>query len=111
PPSSLMSWGRCNRSKCSASEVAHHVFALEAVPVCCDKAIRSPPPTDKLLREEATGRRMLAPIAALVLAVTVPAVAGAQSDLRQPAGKEWLTIGGDWHNTRYSTSPRSTVTT
>jgi alcohol dehydrogenase (cytochrome c) len=24
-------------------------------------------------------------------------------DLRKPAGKEWLTIGGDWHNTRYST--------
>jgi alcohol dehydrogenase (cytochrome c) len=24
-------------------------------------------------------------------------------DLRDPAGKEWLTIGGDWHNTRYST--------
>ena len=24
-------------------------------------------------------------------------------DLRKPAGKEWLTIGGDWRNTRYST--------
>jgi quinohemoprotein ethanol dehydrogenase len=24
-------------------------------------------------------------------------------NLRKPAGKEWLTIGGDWHNTRYST--------
>ena len=24
------------------------------------------------------------------------------SDLSKPAGKEWLTIGGDWHNTRYS---------
>ena len=24
-------------------------------------------------------------------------------DLRKPAGKEWLTIGGDWSNTRYST--------
>ena len=24
-------------------------------------------------------------------------------DLRRLAGKEWLTIGGDWHNTRYST--------
>jgi glucose dehydrogenase len=23
-------------------------------------------------------------------------------DLSKPAGKEWLTIGGDWHNTRYS---------
>jgi glucose dehydrogenase len=46
---------------------------------------------------------MLAPIAALVLAVTVPTAAGAQGDLRKPAGNEWLTIGGDWHNTRYST--------
>src|SRR5689334_14639784 len=24
-------------------------------------------------------------------------------DLRKPSGKEWLTIGGDWGNTRYST--------
>jgi alcohol dehydrogenase (cytochrome c) len=41
-------------------------------------------------------------LATLSLAV-MPAVALAQSDLRKPAGKEWLTIGGDWHNTRYST--------
>src|ERR1700688_958627 len=33
---------------------------------------------------------------------SLPAIAGAQ-DLRKPTGKEWLTIGGDWHNTRYST--------
>ena len=32
----------------------------------------------------------------------LPAIATAQ-DLRKPAGKEWLTIGGDWNNTRYST--------
>jgi len=25
------------------------------------------------------------------------------SNLAEPAGAEWLTIGGDWHNTRYST--------
>ncbi len=43
------------------------------------------------------------PIAALVFAVIAPSVAWAQGDLRKPAGKEWLTIGGDWHNTRYST--------
>ena len=48
-------------------------------------------------------RRILAPIAAVVLAVIVPSIACAQGDLRKPAGKEWLTIGGDWHNTRYST--------
>jgi quinoprotein glucose dehydrogenase len=48
-------------------------------------------------------RRILAPIAGLVLAVIVPSIASAQGDLREPAGKDWLTIGGDWHNTRYST--------
>ena len=47
-------------------------------------------------------RRMCLQLATLSLAV-MPAVALAQSDLRKPAGKEWLTIGGDWHNTRYST--------
>src|SRR3954470_12028565 len=39
--------------------------------------------------------------------VVFPALGSAQKattpDLRKPAGKEWLTIGGDWHNTRYST--------
>jgi len=40
-----------------------------------------------------------------VCAMVYPAVGFAQKgpDLRKPAGKEWLTIGGDWHNTRYST--------
>ncbi len=35
----------------------------------------------------------------------VPSAGLAQQapDLRKPAGKEWLTIGGDWGNTRYST--------
>jgi alcohol dehydrogenase (cytochrome c) len=33
---------------------------------------------------------------------SVPAIVSAQ-DLRKPPGKEWLTVGGDWHNTRYST--------
>ena len=38
-------------------------------------------------------------------AMVFPAMGFAQSapDLRKPAGKEWLTIGGDWQNTRYST--------
>lgn len=40
-----------------------------------------------------------------VCAVMLPAAGFAQStpDLRKPAGQEWLTIGGDWSNTRYST--------
>jgi quinohemoprotein ethanol dehydrogenase len=41
-------------------------------------------------------------LVALALAV-IPGPATAQSDLTKPAGMEWLTIGGDWHNTRYST--------
>ena len=49
---------------------------------------------------------VFAPIAALVFAAIVSSVACAQGDLRKPAGKEWLTIGGDWHNTRYSTLTR-----
>ncbi len=44
--------------------------------------------------------RFFASIAVLMFAVIVPSVAGAQGDLRKPGGKEWLTIGGDWHNTR-----------
>jgi alcohol dehydrogenase (cytochrome c) len=40
----------------------------------------------------------------MAVALTLsPISARAQADLRTPAGKEWLTIGGDWHNTRYST--------
>lgn len=36
----------------------------------------------------------------------IPAISAEQSDLTKPAGKEWLTIGGDWRNTRYSTLAR-----
>jgi len=36
----------------------------------------------------------------------IPTIAAEQIDLTKPAGKEWLTIGGDWHNTRYSTLAR-----
>jgi glucose dehydrogenase len=40
-----------------------------------------------------------------VCAMVFPAMSFAQSarDPRKPASREWLTIGGDWHNTRYST--------
>ena len=48
-------------------------------------------------------RDIFASTAVLLFALIVPSIACAQSDLRKPAGKEWLTIGGDWHNTRYST--------
>jgi alcohol dehydrogenase (cytochrome c) len=37
------------------------------------------------------------------IVVLAPSLATAQTDLRKPAGQEWSTIGGDWHNTRYST--------
>ena len=30
-------------------------------------------------------------------------------DLAKPAGAEWQTIGGDWHNTRYSTLKQITI--
>ena len=39
----------------------------------------------------------------VTLAFALPSLALAQADLRQPSGKEWLTIGGDWSNSRYST--------
>ena len=41
----------------------------------------------------------------LAVAMALPGIAYAQSapDLRQAAGSEWLTIGGDWRNSRYST--------
>jgi alcohol dehydrogenase (cytochrome c) len=44
-------------------------------------------------------------VAAVACAIAVPSAALAQRapDLRKPAAKEWLTIGGDWGNTRYST--------
>ena len=40
-----------------------------------------------------------------VCSVIYPAVGFSQKapDPSMPASKEWLTIGGDWHNTRYST--------
>ena len=50
-------------------------------------------------------RRSLFLFAALLLA-GMPAAAQMQPDLRNPAAKEWPTIGGDWHNTRYSTLAR-----
>jgi PQQ-dependent dehydrogenase (methanol/ethanol family) len=40
---------------------------------------------------------------ACVIAVPSASVAQRAPDLRKPAAKEWLTIGGDWGNTRYST--------
>ena len=44
-------------------------------------------------------------VAAVACAIAVPSAGLAQRapDLRKPAGKEWLTIGGDWGNSRYST--------
>src|SRR5215510_632583 len=44
-------------------------------------------------------------LAALACAIAVPSAGVAQRapDLRKPAAKEWLTIGGDWGNSRYST--------
>jgi quinohemoprotein ethanol dehydrogenase len=44
-------------------------------------------------------------VAVMACAIAVPSAVLAQRapDLRKPAGKEWLTIGGDWGNTRYST--------
>ena len=41
--------------------------------------------------------------AATLFLVLTPGLALAETDLRKPPGAEWLTIGGDWHNTRYST--------
>ncbi len=56
----------------------------------------------------ARGRSVNAPClrGRLACAVALPSAASwpsAHPDLRKPAGKEWLTIGGDWCNTRYST--------
>src|ERR1700735_1230424 len=47
--------------------------------------------------------RALLTIAAWAVFAVIPAIALAQADLRNYPGKEWPTIGGDWHNTRYST--------
>ena len=43
---------------------------------------------------------------AAAMAFLLPGVAFAASpapDLRKPAGAEWLHVGGDWSNSRYST--------
>jgi quinohemoprotein ethanol dehydrogenase len=50
-------------------------------------------------------RRLSAHTVAIVLLAASPQLALAQDapDLRAPAGKEWLAIGGDWGNSRYST--------
>jgi alcohol dehydrogenase (cytochrome c) len=50
-------------------------------------------------------RRLCLHLAMLACAVLYPAAAWTQRapDLRKPAGKEWLTNGGDWSNSRYST--------
>jgi len=42
-------------------------------------------------------------VAAAAIALPVAGLAQQPADLRKPAGTEWLTIGGDWGNTRYST--------
>src|SRR5262249_33710828 len=45
-------------------------------------------------------------LAVMACAIALPSAALAQQrgpDLRKPPGKERLTIGGDWGNTRYST--------
>jgi quinohemoprotein ethanol dehydrogenase len=44
-------------------------------------------------------------LAVLAGAIVLPAASMAQQapDLRKPAGRQWLTIGGDWANSRYST--------
>src|SRR5262249_9223713 len=51
---------------------------------------------------EACMRRIL-PHFVLLVWLAIPTIAMAQTYLRSPAGKEWLTIGGDWHHSRYST--------
>ena len=50
-------------------------------------------------------RRLCLFSAMLACAAIIPAIGSAQPapDLRKPAEKEWLTNGGDWRNTRYST--------
>ena len=38
-----------------------------------------------------------------LLAFPTGGAAQTPADLREPSGREWLVIGGDWHNSRYST--------
>lgn len=40
---------------------------------------------------------------AILIGLSTPVLANSQVDLRQPSGKEWRTVGGDLHNSRYST--------
>src|SRR5580704_17185887 len=40
---------------------------------------------------------------ACVIGAAAPARAQGVADLREPAGREWRAIGGDWGNSRYST--------
>src|SRR5438309_6699290 len=64
-------------------------------------------PRNKSVFGETPVRRLV--IAAMAWAAVGCAVAPIDGlcqrapDLRKPSGKEWLTIGGDWGNTRYST--------
>src|SRR5215468_31226 len=50
-------------------------------------------------------RRICLRFVIAVCYVVYPAAVFSQKapDLTKSAGKEWLTIGGDWRNTRYST--------
>jgi quinohemoprotein ethanol dehydrogenase len=48
-------------------------------------------------------RLALAAIVLGLLAFPLGGLAQTPADLRKPAGREWLTIGGDWSNSRYST--------
>jgi hypothetical protein len=56
-------------------------------------------------RNEARMHRIALGLSLAIWAAVFPVAAFGQKvpDLRNPAGEEWLTIGGDWHNTRYST--------
>jgi alcohol dehydrogenase (cytochrome c) len=47
--------------------------------------------------------RLLAVFCGLIVLAPGLAAAQATPDLREPPGKDWLTIGGDWGGTRYST--------
>jgi quinohemoprotein ethanol dehydrogenase len=48
-------------------------------------------------------RRICLAVIAASIALPPAALAQQAQDLRKPAGTEWLTIGGDWNNSRYST--------
>ena len=48
-------------------------------------------------------RRIILLISCVILLVPLTVSAQATSDLQRPSSKEWLTVGGDWGQTRYST--------